>query len=875
MSFGRSKQASENLSLQEQQRRLQEQRAKEEEERRKKIDAVFGGGDASAGFWDSLETGKGGSRATSQPPPPPLDNDDEDILAAFSASVPVDNSSHYPPPSQVSNSSYSTPRSGTPRNGMAPSSGSHLQDLMGSTSSSYKSTEPIDPFDIENLPSRDTPTPTTTNNNNNTVDDDFDILGDLAKPVSELPPRPDPTPPPKPQIVEPPRSADPRDPVIAEIMDMGFTAAQARKALVETDSLDVNRAVGWLLEEAHRKSQPASSQPISRSVSEQSQRGRRNDEGGRRREEGREDSSVPAWARDRSRESGGEKDIGALAQEIGGTLFKSANSLWNTGRKKVEKAIAEFQTEGSGGEGGDPNMPKWMRDQQLEANTIPSRARETGDRPSRNRFDDEDMRPAPRAAQRAQKAAPEPALTEEAMMLEAGSGPPPRRKQERERERESSSPFPRSPSAMSEKEMVQRQRQLAFEQAIRDKERELRERERRQQSSSIPNSSERNKKLMREAVEEDSSVQYVSRNRRRPPPPNVPSNSKPAAPGPPQGDLLFGGGSVREQSRNPFHPQQQQQQQQQPQQPATRRSPAPTPTPPPAPRRTIPPRAAVPLSSAAANTSTASRKEGTEAFKRGDYTLALTHYTSALSPIPDAHPLRIIILSNRALCNLKLGDPRSALSDCESALTIIGPARGEGETIAIDGANKDMKDFWAKTITRKAEGLEQLEKWADAAAIWTIAVEAGVGGAVAAAGRRRCEAALKPKAPPKPKPKAPVRRPAAAAKTMGDATAVRALRQANAAADRVEDEKLALHDSVEARIGAWKAGKEGNLRALLGSLDVVLWEGAGWKKVGMGELLMPNKCKVAYMKGIAKVHPDKVCGASGILGSFFYFLYSS
>ncbi|RPB17658.1 hypothetical protein P167DRAFT_569393 [Morchella conica CCBAS932] len=499
VSFGRSKQASENLSLQEQQRRLQEQRAKEEEERRKKIDAVFGGGDASAGFWDSLETGKGGMRShATPPPPPPLDNDDEDILAAFSASVPVDNSSHYPPPSQVSNSSYSTPRSGTPRNGMAPSSGSHLQDLMGSTSLGYKSAEPIDPFDIENLPSRDTPT-TTTTNNNNTADDDFDILGDLAKPVSELPPRRNPTPPPKPQVVEPPRSADPRDPVIAEIMEMGFTAAQARKALVETDSLDVHRAVGWLLEEAHRKSRPASSQPISRSVSEQSQRGRRNDEGGRRREEGREDSSVPAWARDRSRESGGEKDIGALAQEIGGTLFKSANSLWNTGRKKVEKAIAEFQTEGSGGEGSDPNMPKWMRDQQLEANTTPPRTREAGDRPPRNRFDDEDMRPAPRAAQRAQKAAPEPALTEEAMMLEAGSGPPPRRKQERERERESSSSVPRSSSALSEKEMIQRQRQLAFEQAIRDKERELREQERRQQSSSIPNSSERNKKLTREA----------------------------------------------------------------------------------------------------------------------------------------------------------------------------------------------------------------------------------------------------------------------------------------------------------------------------------------------------------------------------------------
>ena len=40
---------------------------------------------------------------------------------------------------------------------------------------------------------------------------------------------------------------------------------------------------------------------------------------------------------------------------------------------------------------------------------------------------------------------------------------------------------------------------------------------------------------------------------------------------------------------------------------------------------------------------------------------------------------------------------------------------------------------------------------------------------------------------------------------------------------------------------------------------MVLWEGVGWKKVGMGELIVPSKVKVVYMKGIAKVHPDKVC----------------
>lgn len=874
VSFGRNKQSTGNLSLQEQQRRLQEQKASEEKERGKKIDALFGGGgsgDAATGFWDSLESGKGNSTAATLREPP-VDDDENDLLAAFNASVPVDNSSHYPPPaaSPVPNSYTPTPRNGTPNshfqdligepdhpesknypgNGIA---GSHLQDLMGDLVPKYRQSEPLDPFDIESLPSRTIPT-------NNMVDDD-DILGDLARPVSELPPRPQPTPQTRPQELEEMPSmgskpnTDPRDPVIAEIMDMGFTAAQAKRALYETESLDVRTAVGWLLEDAHKKNRPTSSQPMPRSGSGQGQRGRHPNEMGdvqrRRREEGRDDSSAPAWARDRSRDPDGEKDLGALAQEIGGTLFKSANSLWNTGKKKVEKAIAEFQAEGSASDGGDPNMPKWMRDQQIEA-SIPTRGRERG-----SRFHEDNVAPM----QRVQNF-PELSLTEEAMMLEAGSGPPPRRKQGMDTSSRSPSATP-SGLGLSEKEMIHRKQQHALEQAIHEKERELRERERSKPlSGSIPNS-ERNRKLTREAVEEDSAAQYVSRNRRRPPPPPASSNPKPATPEPPRGDLLFDGGSApREKSRNPF-------QQRYPTPTPTPHHQAPTPAHPPAPNRVVPQRPNIHLSSSAQQTSTSARIKGSEAFKRGDYTLALTYYTTSLSPLPEAHNLRIVVLSNRALCNLKLGDPKSALSDCEEVLSIIGPGRGKDETIMLDGANKDMKEFWGKTITRKAEGLEQLEKWVDAGATWTLAVESGVGGAVAAAGRRRCESAMRPKPASKPanlssssSSQSNQARHPPPRKAVGphvDAQAVKALRQANAAADRVEDEKLALHDSVEARIGAWKAGKEGNLRALLGSLDTVLWEGSGWKKVGMGDLLMPGRCKVVYMRGISKVHPDKVC----------------
>ena len=91
-----------------------------------------------------------------------------------------------------------------------------------------------------------------------------------------------------------------------------------------------------------------------------------------------------------------------------------------------------------------------------------------------------------------------------------------------------------------------------------------------------------------------------------------------------------------------------------------------------------------------------------------------------------------------------------------------------------------------------------------------------------------------------------------------DSEAVKRMKAANAAADKADDEKFALTDQVDAKLVAWKSTKSDNLRALLGSLDKVLWEEAGWKKVNMGDLVMPNKVKIIYMKAIAKVHPDKV-----------------
>merc|ERR1711900_130573 len=144
------------------------------------------------------------------------------------------------------------------------------------------------------------------------------------------------------------------------------------------------------------------------------------------------------------------------------------------------------------------------------------------------------------------------------------------------------------------------------------------------------------------------------------------------------------------------------------------------------------------------------------------------------------------------------------------------------------GGAKDMKEFYGKALMRKAEALEQMERWKDAGDVWKMCVEHGVGASTAIQGRTRCEKALAPKPPPSrtATPKAaprPAPRPSALSDlgpSGGDSAAVKRLREANANAEKADDEKFALSDQVEARIGAWKNGKEDNLRALIGSLEI-------------------------------------------------------
>ncbi|KAK6333673.1 hypothetical protein TWF730_003857 [Orbilia blumenaviensis] len=794
VSFGAKKSGNTgNMSMLEQQKKLQEDRLRADHLKQQKLDQQFSGLDSLG----SLSGGLQGRSGTSTPAR--IDPEEADLLAGFSADTKVNRASHFPPPS-------GTPPAQTPSpmpSRLTPSPQPYLSQLSNSTT---LPTNDDDPFNLDsfgsNLPSQKSQTPAT--------NDDDDILGLLGKPVSEVR-RKSPSPPPKParpsrrpENVEelhsvartPPPGKDPRDPAIAELINMGFSVEDSKRALAQTDTgLSVQGAIEFLLNEAHGKSKSKSQGHNHRRMDEDefasSNRRQTRDKGG---------NSRPGW-----QGQGEMQDVAAFAQEIGGNLLKTAGSLWATSKKKVTQAINDLQEDGTPNDG----TPKWMRDAQREQ-----------------------QRGGPSKRQ-------EPRQTDEAMMLDMGD------------------PRKGRPSARPQRErmpMSKEEEEFAEEQRRRQQAREERERRLESEQKPAPPIDSRRARVTREATE--SEQVYISPARRR----------KPAAPAPPpkpqvaEGDLLFGGSASKSvaprpsqtssppRSSNPFS------------QPTSQQKPQSRPAPAPVPRvnRQIPS-----ISQIALTNSTNSRTAGTEAFKRGDYPSALTHYSSSLSPVPSSHPLYYLILTNRAIVHIKLGDSKAALEDCDAAIAGIGGSKGVGESFDIgDGTTKDLKEIWGKAITRKAEALEHLERWSDAAGVWGLALENGVGGASASSGKARCEKALAPKAPPKPRAtpgKKPPPRPQPSKPVAAQVTqAVKRLKDANEAAERADAEKLALHDSVEARLLAWKGGKETNLRALIASLDTVLWDGSGWKKVGMHELVMPNKVKIAYMKGIAKVHPDKI-----------------
>ena len=304
------------------------------------------------------------------------------------------------------------------------------------------------------------------------------------------------------------------------------------------------------------------------------------------------------------------------------------------------------------------------------------------------------------------------------------------------------------------------------------------------------------------------------------------------------------------------------------------------------------------------------KNSGTSQFKLGQYGPASESYTSAIALLPPGHLLLIPLYTNRSLARLRCGEYIGAGEDAGEALKIIcifdsnisansngnliwnpdtelpelieaGRERAnEGGWLDSQGVGVDLGDGYVKALKRRAEAWEGREKWVEAGRDWGVLAGGGgwIGEAVkkeAVRGAGRCRKAIGvstqegigsssssstsnlPLPKPKPKLKQPPLRPPSS-NTPSKALLSHQATTLQAEAD--DTLKHQLKDSVDTRISAWKNGKETNIRALLASLDMVLWDEIllGIKVNGLGDLVTNGQVKKGYVKAIARIHPDKV-----------------
>ncbi|KAF8964844.1 hypothetical protein BGZ46_000718 [Entomortierella lignicola] len=320
----------------------------------------------------------------------------------------------------------------------------------------------------------------------------------------------------------------------------------------------------------------------------------------------------------------------------------------------------------------------------------------------------------------------------------------------------------------------------------------------------------------------------------------------------------------------------------------TRTTASSTPSPLP-PKPTRPQRVLVQASSQQLSESNSFKEKGNEVFKLGQFGQAAEHYSRASQALPSGHLLLIVTQNNRAAALLKIGEYRETVSECDRTVLLIQGSDGQGHNDVLPASvGVNLKDQLGKALMRRATAYENLEKYKEAKDDWVRLKELEPGHRNAAEGHRRCEKALAvmngTSSPPVVK-KAAVSSSISSSSglkstsspmqdifashqqsnneakmrtNLGQSEGVSKLRQTAALQEKEEDEKLRLRDQVDQKMTLWKAGKEDNVRALIASLGSVLWEGAGWKAVGMHELVTPAQVKVKYMRAIGKVHPDKL-----------------
>ncbi|KAI9492103.1 hypothetical protein BDB00DRAFT_939896 [Zychaea mexicana] len=729
--------------------------------------------------------------------------------------------------------------------------------------SSRNTTPSADPFDVESLASRTTPVIQQQQQQQSLNTDDDNPLGILSMPAVKPKPEPSPSPSPPPTSSSTPivgyrddfddddnngaasspslSSREKRrgsmDMLIAQMVDMGFEAEQAQVALEATGGRDLQDAVDLLVNNARVMQQQQQQQQ--RPSPRQRQRGPITDTARARNalfqdDYADEEHEPPMTEKQRlqqqieleeqyhqqqqqrqqqqgsqpgesSSSSGNvafqqqKEKLVAQASELGGFLYKNASMFVKTGRERVTKAVGDWQEqqrlERLNREHG---RPRWMAEDVM---------------------DDEVDQVAAAASRH-----------------NAGAGTTGASTKQQEPYMEK---FVDDDDSSDEDPALEKQREMEWKRQQEEKRRQYVAQMRKRQQE------EERVRQQREAEET-----YVSPSRRRATPNTSQASSRASPRATPS--------------------------------PSSAAKPAAVPVPHPhRPQRQRPIVSASPDVMARVNQA---RQRGNEHFKLGQFGDAESAYSQALGALPSGHDHLVLLSNNRAAARLKIGEYKRCIEDCELAIEM---ALVSGESIESEGVTIRWREQLVKALHRKGDALENIEKFNDAIKTYEELVKLeGSGNVKINQALSRCRKALNPtvsqpqqssstttstmddlfgigstaapaatttrSSPSKPSP-----RPSKPA-NVEESKAVAAMR-AQAAQQEAEDaERLARTDDVNTRIQNWKSGKENNLRALLATLDTLLWPGAQWRGAQMSELIDPKRCKMTYIKAIAKVHPDKL-----------------
>ncbi|XVE69851.1 hypothetical protein DITRI_Ditri10aG0024800 [Diplodiscus trichospermus] len=77
-------------------------------------------------------------------------------------------------------------------------------------------------------------------------------------------------------------------------------------------------------------------------------------------------------------------------------------------------------------------------------------------------------------------------------------------------------------------------------------------------------------------------------------------------------------------------------------------------------------------------------------------------------------------------------------------------------------------------------------------------------------------------------------------------------------AQKEQAERNRIAETLDAEVKRWSSGKQGNLRALLSTLQYILGPDSGWQPIPLTDMIATAAVKKAYRKATLCVHPDKL-----------------